>query len=448
MSALVTSIAPSGAAERRAAVAAASITSAFGPRRREGALDAGAATAGGSTVLRLALSALLLSTTVLQSMGINFGSYSLNAALLGVYGCLAVAALSRVLVLSLRRLALYVACVTVALASLLVNANFAGQNRSSLSSYLLLVAMYLPFIFTLDPGADGRSAPTARWALGHFSNLALFCAFAGILQFFAQFVIHAEWLFNYSASLPAFLQGPGGYNTVIPVGSWYKSNGFFFREPSGYSFIMALALVVEWELGVLDARHRRRWVRLGAFGLALLLTYSGTGILALLVALLVPLGWKTLQRAVLLGVGGGLALFVLGDALNLSFTLERLREFGSEQSSAYIRYIAPARMVADTFETESWTPWIGQGSGAIFRQSLAFEYHDPTWAKLMTEYGLAGSVLFIALYATALLGHGLPAPVAAALFAYWLGMGGHLLSPEVNFMTLALAGLLPKGRHD
>ena len=153
MSALVTSIAPSGAAERRAAgVAAASITAAFDPRGREGSLDAGAVRAGGSTVLRLALSVLLLSTTVLQSMGINFGSYSLNAALLGVYGCLAVAALSGVLALSLRRLVLYVACVTVALASLLVNANFAGQNRSSLSSYLLLVAMYLPFIFTLDPG--------------------------------------------------------------------------------------------------------------------------------------------------------------------------------------------------------------------------------------------------------------------------------------------------------
>jgi hypothetical protein len=178
----------------------------------------------------------------------------------------------------------------------------------------------------------------------------------------------------------------------------------------------------------------------------LLLTYSGTGLLGLLVALLFPLGWKTLQRLTWLGLAGALLLLVLGDALNLSFTVGRIEEFGSERSSAYIRYIAPARMLADTLGLESWTPWLGQGPGAIFRQTLPYEFHDPTWAKLMAEYGLAGSAALIALFAAALLAGGLPAPVAAALFAYWLGMGGHLLSPEVNFMTLALSGLLPAAR--
>jgi hypothetical protein len=391
------------------------------------------AEAAGARALRVAISVALLSTTVLQSLGINFGAYSLNAALVGMYGCLGVAALSGALVLSRRRVALYAACITLALASLLVNANFARVDRSSLSSYLLLVVMYLPFIFTLSPE---RGRPSARWALRHFSDIALLCAAAGIAQFFAQFVVHADWLFNFSAYLPPFLRGPEGYNTVIPVGSWFKSNGFFFREPSGFSFIMALALVVEWELG-------KRWVRIGAFALALLLTYSGTGILALLIAMLFPLGWRTLQRFLLLALGGAALLLAFGDALNLSFTLDRVQEFGSERSSAYIRYIAPMRMVADTLGVESWTAWLGQGPGAIFRQTLGYEFHDPTWAKLLVEYGLLGSVAFIALFGSVLLGSGLSSPVRVALFAYWLGMGGHLLSPEVNFMALLLAGLLP-----
>lgn len=397
-----------------------------------------------SGALRSAISVALLSTTVLQSVGINFGSYSLNAALLGMYGCLGVAALSGALVLSRRRLAGYAACITLALASLLVNANFAQVDRSSLSSYLLLVVMYLPFIFTLSSergrpnpwGGSGGCVPTARWALRHFSDIALFCAGAGILQFFAQFVLHADWLFNFSAHLPPFLRGPEGYNTVIPVGSWFKSNGFFFREPSGFSFIMALALVAEWELG-------KRWVRIGAFALGLLLTYSGTGILALLIAMLFPLGWRTLQRFLLLALGGAALLLAFGDALNLSFTLDRIQEFGSERSSAYIRYVAPMRMVVDTLGIERWTPWLGQGPGAIFRQTLAYEFHDPTWAKLLVEYGLLGGVAFVALFASVLFSGALASSVRVALFAYWLGMGGHLLSPEVNFMALVLAGLLP-----
>lgn len=425
---------------------------AFGAVARPGA----GAHASGTLALRLAISVALLSTTVLQSVGINFGSYSLNAALLGMYGCLGVAALSGALSFSRQRLVAYSVAITLALASLLVNANFARVDRSSLSSYLLLVMMYLPFVFTFSSESEGSPsagsgastqrpwsqargarAPSARWALEHFSGIALFCAAAGIAQFFAQFVLHADWLFDFSASLPPFLRGPEGYNTVIPVGNWFKSNGFFFREPSGFSFIMALALVVEWELG-------KRWLRIAAFALALLLTYSGTGILALLIALLFPLGWTTVQRFVLLAAVGALVLLVFGDALNLSFTLDRVQEFGSERSSAYIRYVAPLRVVADTFGIESWTPWLGQGPGAIFRQTLAYEFHDPTWAKLLVEYGLLGSLPFVVLFASALCGGALASPVRAALFAYWLAMGGHLLSPEVNFMALVLGGLLPR----
>lgn len=384
-------------------------------------------------LLRYALGGLLLSTTVLQSLGLNFGAYSLNMALLGVYACLAVAGLSGALALSHRRLVLYVLALTAALTSLLLNQNLARVDRSSTSSFFLLAAMYLPFVFTLE----GRGAPDARWVLRYFSSLCLVCALFGITQFFAQFVMQPAWLFDYSAYLPEALRGPKGFNTVIPVGSLFKSNGFFFREPSGFSYLMALALTCELIV------FKRAW-RIAAFGLALLLTYSGTGLLALGIAALFPLGLRTLKRVTLLGVGGAAALLVLGDALNLWVTLGRLQEFGAERSSAYIRYVAPLRMLTDTMSAELWTLWLGQGPGAVFRQSLSYEFHDPTWAKLLVEYGVVGATLFLALFLTALARSKVPLAVRASLFFYWLIMGGHLLSPEVNFMTLALVGLLPR----
>jgi len=405
-------------------VAALSSANSAGARRSFAAPNA--------VALRMALSCLLLSTTVLQRFGINFGSYSLNFALLGMYGCIAVAAASRALALSERRLVLYVSCVTVAFASLLLNANLAQPDRSSLASFLLLVVMYLPFIFVIRSDA----APDARWVLRHFLDLALFCALAGILQFGAQFIVKADWLFDFSAHVPAFLRGPSGFNTVIPVGALFKSNGFFFREPSGFSFLMALALICE-------ATLYRRVTRMLCFALALLLTYSGTGLLALLIAVLFPLGRKTLLRLAVLGCLGAATLLLLGDVLNLSFTLGRIQEFGAERSSAYIRFIAPLKVIRDTLDTDPWTPWLGQGPGSIFRQTVPYEFHDPTWAKLMVEYGVVGWVLFVALFLVLLSRSRLPIQIRATLFFSWLIMGGHLLSPEVNFMTLALVGLLP-----
>jgi len=139
-----------------------------------------------------------------------------------------------------------------------------------------------------------------------FSHVALLCALAGIAQFYAQFVFQAPWLFDFSRDLPWHLRGPSGYNTVIPVGELYKSNGFFLREPSHFSFLMALALLAELQMA-------RRPLRLVTFGLALLLTYSGTGLLALSLGLMFPLGRRTLVQLLVLGVLGFVMFGLLGD---------------------------------------------------------------------------------------------------------------------------------------
>jgi hypothetical protein len=383
--------------------------------------------------IRVALFALIVAATAGQRIGLNFGSYSLNAALIAGYALLAVAALSHKLVFSLARSALYGLVVLLGLTSAALNA-----HAASLPSLALMSVIFAPFVFALAPGALG--ADGGSFARNAFQDIALFCAVAGILQFYAQFFVSAAWLFDFTSLLPSVLHGPSGYNTVITVGSLHKSNGFFFREPADFSFAMALALILEW-IG------KRRYWRLGITGFALLLTYSGTGVFALALGLLFPLGVRSIARAALLALAGGLALFLLGDVLNLSFTLGRLAEFGSERSSAYHRYVAPFRLVAGSFDSSNLAVLFGNGPGSISRAVADFAFHDPTWAKLLYEYGVVGAAAFLALFTHALGRRDLPVELRATLFFTWLVLGGHLLSPEYNYLCLALVGFVPLARN-
>jgi hypothetical protein len=378
----------------------------------------------------LAFVFLILAATVLQRFGLNLGSYSLNAALAAMFVLLVVAALGGVLAVSTERLLLYGIGLGVALISALLN-----ERSTSMTSLALLTVMYLPFVFVLTPAA----CLSPDRALRIFLDVAGLCAVAGVVQFYAQYILQAAWLFDFTPYIPPFLQGPSGYNTVIAVGGSFKSNGFFFREPSGFSFIMALGLMIE-------CLTHRRPVRIGFLGFALLLSYSGTGLLALLIGLLVPMNHRNLGRLLVVAAGAAGLYLLLAGPLNLSYTVSRLAEFQSEDSSAYIRYIAPGRLIAEAAAAAPATLWFGHGPGTIFRQQVGYEFHDPTWAKLIFEYGVLGFAAFVTLFLVALRGPAVPLRVRVMMFAGWLLMGGHLLSPEQNFLTLALVGLLPQAQ--
>lgn len=384
---------------------------------------------GQRRVLRVATVTLLLSVTVLERFGLSSGAVSVSAAMLAVYPFLGVVGVAGQLVLSRERTLLYGVCMAIGLASLLVN-----EQSASLSSFALLGAMYLPFVFVLREGA--LADDDAGWIYARFLDLCAVCALIGVLQFAGQLLIHARWWFDFSSYIPAPLRMTGTFNTVIPMGSLNKSNGFFFREPSGFSYLMALGLIAE-------CVSFKRPQRVACLALALLLTYSGTGILALLLASLHPFGVKTVLRLIGVALSGALLFWLLGDSLNLSFTLGRISEFNSESSSGYMRYVAPARLLGETFGSSPFSAWLGHGPGTIFHTLRGYEYHDPTWAKLLFEYGALGFVAFLSLFWLSLRRCALPVQLRAALFWGWLIMGGHLLSPEQNFLTLLLLGLLP-----
>lgn len=382
--------------------------------------------------LRWALLFLMLSVTVFSRFGLRLvGGFPIDVSFVALYALVGTLLWHGWTRLDVRAFVFYGVAMSMATLSLMVNLNF-GIAPVSAASLVLLAAIYLPFAFAIElPGG----VPAAwRWTVRVFGNIALFCAAAGIVQFYAQFFIHEEWLFNFNKLLPWRLQGAVGFNTVIPVGELFKSNGFFLREPSHFSFLMALAIVLE-------LNGARRVGRLAAFGFALLLTYSGTGLLALALGLLFPLGRRTVIAAVLAAGGGFVVLWLFGEALNLQFTLDRVAEFGSPRSSAYARYVAPLVRMAEEIDSLAWSTWFGQGPGTIQRSARGLHSFDPTWAKLLYEYGLAGllSMLALVLYATTR--SAAPLALRVVLLAGWLVMGGYLLSPEYcALLYLLLAG--------
>jgi hypothetical protein len=346
------------------------------------------------------------------------------------------------LVLDIPALVLYGAIATVAAASFWLNTNINdGGNAASVSSLLLLLTIYAPFVFVLSSRRDNHGH--WLWTMRLVGNVLLIGAVAGIVQFYAQFVVRAPWLFDISQLIPLPIRGQGLYNSAIPVGSMFKANGFFFREPSFFSYMMAFGLLIELALF-------KRIKRMLCFGLALLLSYSGTGLLALAIGLVLPLRARMLVR---LGLGAALVLVgnvLAGDPLNLAFTLSRVGEFGAQGSSAYMRYVAPLQLVDASIDATPWSALLGHGPGTILKAASVFDSHDPTWAKLLFEFGIAGFVLFLALMLYKLAACPAPLQLRAVAFASWLVMGGHLLSPEnVSFFFVVLA-LWPKsapGEH-
>lgn len=384
--------------------------------------------------LRVGIVLTMVSLILLTRFGLNIGSYGLNFGVPLIYIMAFIGLAKDRFNLDLPGLILYTMFVAVGAVSLLANLNLGHDRDGSFSSLLLLAVLYLPFVFLLRPFELSREAWT--WTMRAFSNLALFVALVGVFQFCLQFVWNPPWLFDFSPLIPKALSTDILANSAIYTGSAYKSNGFFLREPSAFSFLMAFALICEMAMF-------KRWGRMGIFAAGLMLSYSGTGLLALGFGLMFPFGFKTAVRIGIIAVVGLVLVVLFGDALNLSFTLGRVNEFNSESSSGYIRYVAPMRLIKELIDSDAWTAFVGHGPGTIFHAGRTYEFHDPTWAKLLYEYGMVGFSACLGLMLYAMCRSPAPVQIRATLFFCWLVQGGHLLTPENVLLIYVLLAMWP-----
>jgi hypothetical protein len=255
-------------------------------------------------------------------------------------------------------------------------------------SMLLLATLYVAYAFYLPE----RRTSTAR-ALDFFLGLAICLALAGIVQYAVQFAFGQRYAFPIENFVPnAFVVQ--GFHALAPIAygeTTYRVNGFFFAEPSFFSQFMAVAIVVE-----LLSRNRMPLVAL--YGLALLLTYSGTGVL--LLAICGPLILITRRHAGLLWMSlAGLVLFAaLGSYLDLDKLTGRVGEFDSVHSSAYARFLGGF----DLFERYLWPEpmkvLFGFGAGQFpdYSIRMPFPVAEMTLFKMIFEYGIIGAAIYFA----------------------------------------------------
>src|ERR1700722_746879 len=267
----------------------------------------------------------LVAATVLSKFAIPpFGAQGIDISFLLLLAALLVGSIGGCIQIEPRRLTLY-----VMLMGFLGLIQIVQPDVFSVSSMLLLAALHLPYVFSVPDGDDGGDR-----IIKFFVGIVTVFALCGIAQYSLQFVVNARYLFPIENFFPqSFIvqhfnkQAALGYDSQV-----YRANGVFLLEPSFFSQVLAVAIVAE--LCTLA-----RASRLAVFGLALLVSYSGTGMLVLAICLPIYIITRRRWEMLLFGLLALIVVIPLHENLHVDGILSRVGEFGSTQSSAFARFV-------------------------------------------------------------------------------------------------------------
>ena len=345
-----------------------------------------------TTAALLFSSCLLFSCLFLQRFGLPLGGKGFS--IVGPIG-LSLAALftlSGTLGLGTVRFVAFLILGALALVGVAWHALYPGHlgqepNLQSLAQFLLLSAFgTLSFAVRVDEGRFFRLVNT--WLA--------FIAVAGLVQFLLQLV--GVRVFAFTGIIPDGLLYEAGWNLVIPVGTGdlLKANGFFLVEPSVFSQLMALGLVIE-----VLAFRRPRFLLL--FFAGLLLSFSGTGWIVLggfLVAAVVGMGWRGIATGA--ATAAVLAVALAGAAYafpDLASTLQsRTDEITRPGTSGHLRFVTPFWITEDGLTETPSAAAIGIGAGVSERLTPVYEYDVNTPVKILLEYGTPALIAYTLLF--------------------------------------------------
>jgi hypothetical protein len=392
-----------------------------------------AAAAPAHRALRFGVTLLLMSL-LLQRFALPLGGAAVSVVGPLGLGLMAMALAQGTLVLHQGRLLAWLALAALVVLGLAWRASDTGLAAAtpSLSSLLQFLALSAAAVVTFAEPVD--EARFFRAVNACFAVVAL----AGIVQFAAQAA--GVSVFSFTGLLPDWMLFEAGYNLQIPsgIGDLLKSNGFFLVEPSVFSQMMALALIIE----VLTARRLRH---LAIFAAGLLLSVSGTGwivIAAFILAAPFGLGLRGLALAAAIvvlvaGVAGGLVLLApdIADAF-----AGRIDEVLRPGTSGHMRFVTPLWLLSDMIGGDPTAALLGIGPGAAERLTLAYDYDVNTPVKVAVEYGLPALLAYLLLFT---LGQRTPTQGAILVPALVLFMvtGGYQQFPPMIFVTLLLISI-------
>ena len=328
-----------------------------------------------------------------------------------------------------RRLGLYLLMVSV----LVAEQAFTAGNFS-FTSLLLIVLLHLAYAFKLE-GVGDDSEPF----LQRFLNFSLIICVLGIAQYAGQFVIGARLAFPIEHFTPAaFITHRYNYLNAMAYGSTtYKANGLFMLEPSYYSQLLGIAMLLEL------AGPQRLW-RIALYSLGFVVAFSGTGLV--MMAMTFPTLLIVYKRYSLLvaGILGGALIIAFGESLGLSLFLERAQEFDSTESSGYMRYVGPAKLIGQYLSSEPKRWLFGLGAGMMMRTTPWPMYNasETGWAKLILEFGVVGATTYFIFLYTCVFRARQPSVLRMALAAMTLLNG--IFDPPHHGMILTLLIWMPE----
>jgi hypothetical protein len=314
--------------------------------------------------------------------------------------------------------------VSIAFLSSVIVAALEPNASIEMSPISVFGALLFNLIFVLGP----RRPLPAEAVYGPFVFYVRLCAAIAIAQYLLQFI--GIRLFSIGDMLPflrpVLLETHYNADAVLHWGSNIsRATGLFLLEPSILSQLIAVGTLID-----VSVRKQIKYVPL--YAVAYLLTYSGTGLLCLVITLAItpifaPRESKYVLIAVLAGIPLVIGLFSFFPS-ELNELLQRSGEFDSHQSSGYQRYVAQAQ--AWSFFSDGWRSLIGSGPGAYER----FPGHVPgsgsAAIKVFAEYGLVGLLTFSFFIVFSVWNRQYALISLMMLVVYQFG-GGNLLQPPI-----------------
>ncbi|MCB8937671.1 MAG: hypothetical protein H6654_11835 [Ardenticatenaceae bacterium] len=334
-----------------------------------------------------------------------------------------------------KRLFLYLLTVSLAILVNIVSSQY--SKDFSIFSIAYLSILYFPVIFVLKKPENGNLIFT------FYQKSIFIISIIGILQFLTQLagIPYRDWLLFY---FPKYIDE---FNTSIPLfrGSHlFRSNGLFLVEPSFYSQYLAIAILI-------DLFYFKYYRRLPIFILAILFSFSGTGIVVLVFGLIVKIPKLSLRKLFL----PGSLLFVI---LLVFFTTEyggvlinRLGEFTNENASAYNRFIAPFESFEYWYDEGLKVFLFGGGAGSVdsFRENIKEDIpvmHPNFFIKSFYEYGLISGFVLFFLITYLFWGRKSTSGLNLPLFIMFTIVSSGLLNAQQLYFcyTLGMLSVLPK----
>jgi hypothetical protein len=364
--------------------------------------------------LTLAIS-MVLASTYLQKLALPGSNGTLPLSVLLVPIIILAGVATKVLELSREAYIPFAVLLVIGLC------DFVASNglSTSLPSLALFAVAQASLLFRFSAAIS-----VARPLYTFFRNAVLLLALLGTAQFALQFLVGSGVAFFLDRLPPGVIVS--NFNVLNPL-AWnspiFKSNGIFMLEPSLFSQLIAVGIALEIMIW-------RNPFRLLALSLAALLSFSGTGLVMLALFLPIYALSKGQIRILLAACLLVVALFFAAEPLGLTALTSRVGELGSARSSGWARFVSPLLYLQDAAFQGPWAFLLGQGPGSVEKiRSLDYQAFDPTWAKLVFEYGFLGLAAYVCLFYSAFIKSRMPLRLPLGL-TYFL-LGGYLLNASI-----------------